>query len=123
MTPLFIWLLLFAPAANSDARLRQALQTKTGTVALPAGEFQISREITLPPDARNLAIDASKTTIKAAANFRGRALISIPGGMNVHITGLTLDGNREAVSRPAGLPPSETTFARFTPNNGILAEN
>ena len=123
MIPIFVWLLLFAPAPNSDAQLRQALQTKTGTVALPAGEFQISREITLPPDARNLTIDASKTTIKASATFRGRALIAIPGGMNIHITGLTLDGNREAVSRPAGLPPSETTFARFTPNNGILAEN
>ena len=123
MTAFFLWLLLFAPTPNPDAPLRQALQTKTGTVALPAGEFEIAREITLPPDARDLTIDASKTTIKAAATFRGPALIAIPGGSNVHITGLTLDGNRETVSRPMGLPPSGTTFARFTPNNGILAEN
>jgi hypothetical protein len=123
MTPLLLWLLLFAPSANSDAQLRQALQAKTGTVTLPAGEFEISREITLPPDARNLNIDASKTTIKAAAAFRGRALIAIPGGTNIHITGLMLDGNREAVSHPIGLPPVETAFSRFIPNNGILAEN
>ena len=123
MTPLLLWLLLFAPSASPDAQLRQALQTKTGAVALPAGEFEITRELTLPPDAHDLTIDGSKTAIKAAATFRGRALIAIPGGTNIHITGLTLDGNRDAVSHPTGLPPSGTTFARFTPNNGILAEN
>src|SRR5579883_797344 len=123
MTALFFWFLLFAPSANPDAQLHQALQTKTGSLTLPAGVFEISRELTLPPDARNLTIDASKTTIKAASTFRGRALIAIPGGTNIHITGLTLDGNRDAVSHPTGLPPSGTTFARFTPNNGILAEN
>ena len=125
MTAIFLWLLgfLFAPAANSDAQLRQALQTKTGTIILPAGEFEISGEITLPPDARDLTVDASKTTIKAAATFRGRALLAIPGGMNIRITGLTLEGNRQSVSRPMGLPPSGSTFARFTPDNGIFAEN
>src|SRR5581483_10900611 len=117
MTLLFLWLLLFAPSENSDAPLRQALQTKTGAITLPAGQFEIAREITLAPDVRDLTIDASKTTIKAAPGFRGRALIAIPGGVNVQIAGLTLDGNREAISHPAGLPPSGTTFARFTPNN------
>jgi parallel beta-helix repeat protein len=123
MTPLILWLLLFAPATNPDTPLRQALQTKTGHITLPAGEFELTREITLPPDAHDLTIDASKTTIKAASSFRGRALIVIPGGSNIHITGGTFDGNRTAVSRPMGLPPAETLFSRFTPNNGILAEN
>jgi hypothetical protein len=125
MNPFFLWILafLFAPPTNSEAQLSEALRTKTGNVTLPAGEFEIAREITLAPDAHDLTIDGAKTTIKAAASFRGRALIVVPGGANIHIAGLVLDGNREAVARPMGLPPVETLFSRFTPNNGILAEN
>jgi hypothetical protein len=33
-----------------------------------------------------------------------------------------MDGNRDAIARPLGLPPSEAMFSRFTPDNGILAE-
>jgi hypothetical protein len=113
---------LFLAAADPETQLRTALAAKTGVVSLPAGTIEISREIVLPSDAHDLEIKGSGTTIRAAATFRGRALIVLPAGKNINIHDLALDGNRDAVSRPTGLPPSEAMFSRFTQNNGILAE-
>ena len=47
----------------------------------------------------------------------------IPAGKNIKLHDLSLDGNRDAIARPVGLPPSEAMFSRFSPNNGILAED
>jgi hypothetical protein len=113
---------LLLSAATPEALLRAALEAKTGAVTLPAGVIEISREIVLPADAHDLDLRGSGTTIKAAATFRGRALIVIPSGKNIKLHDLSLDGNRAAVARPLGLPPSETMFSRFMPDNGILAE-
>jgi hypothetical protein len=120
----FLWVLalLFAPAPSTETQLRTALAAKTGSVTLPAGTIEISREIILSPDAHDLDIRGAGTTLKAAATFRGRALIVLPAGKNIKIHDLALDGNRDAVGRPTGLPPSEAMFSRFTQNNGILAE-
>lgn len=110
-------------AATPEAMLRIA---KTGVVELPAGTFEVTREITLPPDAHDLEIRAAKagTILKAAATFRGRALLALPGGRNIRIVNVTLNGNRDALqTKPLGLPPSDVMFSRFTPDNGILAEN
>src|SRR5271165_6880069 len=115
-------LLLFL-AADPEAQLRTALAAKTGAVTLPAGVIEISREIVLPSDAHDLNVQGANTTIRAAATFRGRALLVLPAGANINIHDLALDGNRDAVGRPAGLPPSEAMFSRFTQNNGILAES
>jgi hypothetical protein len=112
-----------ASGADPDAQLRAALTAKTGSVTLPAGIIEISREIVLPSDAHDLDIKGAKTTIKASATFRGRALIVLPAGKNINIHDLALDGNRDAVGRPTGLPPSEAMFSRFTQNSGILAES
>jgi hypothetical protein len=109
-------------AATPEAQLRTAFESKTGVVTLPTGVIEISREIVLPYDAHDLDLRGSGTTIKAASTFRGRALIVIPAGKSIKLHDLSLDGNRDAVMRPLGLPPSETMFSRFTPNNGILAE-
>src|SRR5579863_1895417 len=109
-----------APATESQ--LRTALLARTGAVTLPAGTIEISREITLPGDAHDLDLRGASTTIKAASTFRGRALIVIPAGKNIKVHDLSLDGNRDAIARPLGLPPSETMFSRFTPDNGLLAE-
>src|SRR6185312_5714837 len=109
-------------AATPEAELRTALAAKTGNVTLPAGAIEIPREIVLPADAHDLTIHGAATTIKASAQFRGRALIVIPSGKNIHIDGLSLDGNRDAAGRPQGLPGSDVMFSRFTANNGILAE-
>jgi hypothetical protein len=120
LLPLLIPLLL--SAASPEAQLRIALEAKTGAVTLPAGVIEISREIVLPLDSHDLDITGASTTIKAASTFRGRALIVIPAGKNIKLHDLSLDGNRDAIARPLGLPPSEAMFSRFTPNNGILAE-
>lgn len=109
-------------AAPTESQLRTALLAKTGAVTLPAGTILISREIILPSDAHDLDIRGAMTTLKAADTFRGRALIVIPAGKNIKIHDLSLDGNRDAVARPMGLPPSSAMFSRFVPNNGILAE-
>jgi hypothetical protein len=119
-------LLAFAAAltaAPTESQLRMALLAKTGAVTLPSGTIELTREITLPSDAHDLEIRGPMTTIKAAATFRGRALIVIPPGKNIKIHDLSLDGNRDAIGRAIGLPPSGTMFSRFMPNNGILAEN
>jgi hypothetical protein len=113
---------LLLSAATPETQLRTAFEAKTGAITLPAGVIEISREIVLPIDAHDLDISGQSTTIKAASTFRGRALIVIPTGKKIKIHDLSLDGNRDAVARPLGLPPSETMFSRFTPNNGILAE-
>ena len=111
-----------ASAATPESQLRTALEAKTGTVTLPAGVIEISREIVLPYDAHDLDLRGSGTAVRAASTFRGRALIVIPGGKNIKLHDISLDGNRDAVARPLGLPPSEAMFSRFMPNNGILAE-
>ena len=105
-----------------ETKLRAALQAKTGTVALPSGIIEISREITLPGDAHDLAIRGSETTIKASAEFRGRALIVVPAGKNIAIRDLLLDGNREAFTQPVASAPSGAMLSRVIANNGIVAE-
>jgi len=124
MVSVFLWVLalLFAPAPSTETQLRTALAAKTGSVALPAGTIEISREIILQPDAHDLDIRGAGTILKAAATFRGRALLVLPAGKNIKIHDLSLDGNRDVIGRPTGLPPSEAMFSRFTQNNGILAE-
>jgi hypothetical protein len=111
------------PAATPEAQLRTALLAKTGAVTLPAGVIEISREIVLPTDAHDLDIRGAGTTIKAASTFRGRALVVIPAGRNIKLHDLSLDGNRDAIERPLGLPPYSAMFSRFVPDNGILAES
>jgi hypothetical protein len=109
-------------AQGQETVLRTALAAKTGAVKLPGGVIEVSREIVLPGDAHDLDISGAGTTIRASAMFRGRALLVLSAGKNIKIHDLLLDGNRDAVARPLGLPPSEAMFSRFTPNNGILAE-
>jgi hypothetical protein len=109
--------------AADDTALRKALTAKTGVVTLPAGEFEIAREIMLPGDAHDLEIRGSSTILKASNEFRGRAMLVLLNGKNIRIRGLSLDGNRDAVGRMYSLPPMGTMFSRFVPANGIIAEN
>jgi hypothetical protein len=86
---------------------------------LSPGIHDLHREIVLSGE-HDLTIDASHTTLRAAADFRGRALLVCFRCRNVTIDGLTLEGNRDVLGRPHGLPPSNLTFAAFEKNNGIL---
>jgi hypothetical protein len=111
-----------ALAQTPEAALRTALAAKTGSVKLPAGVIEISREVVIAPDAHDLEITAPETTLKATAAFRGRALLVITGGRNIKIHGLSLDGNREKIGRPSGPAPADATWSRFTSNSGIIAD-
>jgi len=113
----------FAAEGEGAAAIRKALMAKTGVVTLPTGEFDIAREIMLPADAHDLEIHGSNTTLKATAEFRGRALLAILNGKNIRIHDLSLDGNRDATGRMFSLPAFGTMYARFVPANGIVAEN
>jgi hypothetical protein len=117
-------LLIFIGAALLNAQtLRDALKQETGAVKLPAGLVVLHTEIVLPASAHDLDIDGAGATLQLAPDFSGRAALVIPGGRNVRIKGLTIDGNRDKIRHEVqDLPPSNVPFARFTRDNGILAE-
>ncbi len=94
----------------------------TGVLQLPAGTFSISSELKLSPGAHDLEIRGNGTVLRAADDFVGRAILSCSGCRNITIAGITIDGNRERLASPVGLPPADRTFAEFTQNNGILIE-
>ena len=104
---------------------RQRLARGTGVVRLPAGIVEIDSPLEITEGARDMTITGapSGTTLRAASTFRGAALIHIHSGANIRLSGFTIEGNRTALARPAGLPPSDTPFSRFTGSNGILAED
>lgn len=95
----------------------------TGLVRLPAGVTDVQSEIRLPDGAHDLTISGSEhTTLRAAANFRGRAIFSCHGCRGVHFKDFSIDGNRAALEKPRPLAPSGDSFAGFYPDNGILVE-
>lgn len=95
----------------------------TGTAHLPAGVTEISSEIRLPDGAHDLTVIGDHTTLHAASNFHGRALLSCHNCRRVMFRNFGIDGNREAVARPMPLPPTDKSFASFFPDNGILIED
>jgi hypothetical protein len=98
---------------------------RTGILELPAGTLVLHRELTLPEGAHDLEIrgNPSGSTLVAAADFQGRALIYSKGATNLRFTGFDIKGSRAALRKPIGLPVSDTAFARYYRNNGIVVEN
>jgi hypothetical protein len=86
---------------------------------LPAGVVEVTAEMAIPANTELVGAPGG-TTLRAAANFRGRALV-VCTGANIRLRNFTVDGNRAALEVRAGLPPSNQPFARFTANNGVLA--
>ncbi|MEO8367838.1 MAG: right-handed parallel beta-helix repeat-containing protein [Candidatus Solibacter sp.] len=64
---------------------------------------------------------ASGSVLRAAPDFHGPALIVVRGS-HVILRDFTVDGNRRLTEARLELPPYNEPFARFTPNNGVLAE-
>jgi len=95
----------------------------TGTFRLPAGVTEVSSEIRLPEGAHNLKIVGDGSTLRAAANFRGRAILSCRGCRSIEFRNFAIDGNRDALGKPLPLPPTDKSFASFFPDNGILIED
>lgn len=98
---------------------------RTGVIELPAGKTVLHRELVVAEGAQNLEIraHAKGSTLEAAPDFQGRALIYSKGAHNLRLTGFRIEGNRAFLQKPIGLPGSDVTFASFYRNNGIVAEN
>ena len=116
---------LAVPGSEStgEARIRRALRAGTGVIELPAGEIEISSELSIAAGAHDLEIRGapSGTTLRAARGFRGRAIFVCESASHVRFAGFTIDGNRAQLEPRSGLPPSNQPFAQFTRGNGILA--
>jgi hypothetical protein len=99
--------------------------SRGGVVELPAGTLILHREIALPEGVRNLEIraDPAGSTLQAAPDFEGRALIYSKGATDLRLIGFQIEGRRAALRTPVGLPPSDVPFARFYRDNGIVVEN
>ncbi len=110
---------------TQESRIRKELERGTGLVQLPAGRIEVSSELVIPQGSHDLVLAGavSGTTLVASARFQGAAVLHIKSGKNIRIRNLVIDGNRAVLERPAGLPPSDVPFCRFTANNGILAED
>lgn len=115
----------FALAFTSCGPRLPDFSKRTGIVELPEGTVVVHREIVLPEGAENLEIrgSGSGSTLEAAPDFQGRALIYSKGAINLRLTGFRISGRRAVLEKPAGLPPSDVPFIRFYRNNGIVVEH
>ena len=96
----------------------------TGTLHLPDGVTEIVSEMKLPDGAHDVVIaGGNNTTLRAAANFHGRAIFSCHGCRRIRFTNFSIDGNRAALEKPLPLPPTDKTFASLFGDNGILIED
>ena len=95
----------------------------TGTFHLPPGVTEISTEIKIPEGAHDLTIVGDNSTLRAASNFRGRAILSGHHCQRIEFRNFAIDGNRQALEKHAPLPPSGESFANFFTDNGILIED
>jgi hypothetical protein len=87
---------------------------------LPAGVVELHSEIDVDAGCE-LRGSPSGTVLRLAPDFAGRAAIVVRGD-NVILRDFSIDGNRAALEARAGLPPSNTPFAKFTRANGVLAD-
>jgi hypothetical protein len=111
-------LALAACAAAAVLLLRPAPQARV--IHFEAGAVEISAPIEVAGS--RVEVRGEGTLLRAAADFKGPALLVCRGCSHVRIAGLALDGNRAALETRQDRPPYDVTFARFTPNNGILLE-
>jgi hypothetical protein len=86
---------------------------------LPGGVVVLHSELVVP--AGTELRGAGSTILRAAPDFRGRALV-VCAGPGIRLSDFQVDGNRAALEQPMGLPPYDRPFVEFTPNNGILAD-
>jgi hypothetical protein len=101
---------------------RELVLPVTGVLKLSGGVIEVHREMALPPSAHDLEIDGAGATLRAARDFRGRAIFTAKAGARIHFRDFTIDGNRDALEQRQGLPGYDTPFRAFTANNGILIE-
>ncbi len=59
--------------------------------------------------------------MKAADNFKGRAILVLENVERIHLHDFMLDGNRGKLAKPLEMAPPENAFRVWYPNNGVLA--
>ena len=116
-------LLLGACKQSPEAGLRKRLASQTsGTINLPTGVIDISAELQLAPGAHDLDIVGSGTILKAADEFKGRAILVASGARNLRLRDFTLDGNRIVLEKPIEAAPPENAFREYYLNSGVLVD-
>jgi hypothetical protein len=96
---------------SAESRLRKTFASQTtGVIRLPRGEVEISSELTLAPGAHDLEIVGDETRLKAANNFKGRAILVIENVARIHLHYLEIDGNRQKLAMPFEMAPPENAF-------------
>jgi len=68
-------------------------------------------------------IGGDQTTLRATADFRGRAVLSCLNCRNIKLFNFAIDGNRDAIGKPVPIAPWDKSFADFFVDNGILVED
>lgn len=108
-----------AYAQPNEAALRKQLASGRRHLQLPRGVVEIGSELVVP-EGLTLRGHPSGSELRAAAGFRGRALLVCRSG--VTLAGFSIDGNREALAKPLGVPHYDRTFISFFPSNAVLVE-
>ena len=107
-------LLLAGCASNS---------TPFQSINLQPGITEIHKEWVIPENAHDVEVVGAGSVLRAASDFRGRAIFVVKSGTRIRFRDFTIDGNRGALEQHVGLPGSDVPFRRFTVNNGILIED
>jgi hypothetical protein len=108
--------------ASEDA-IRTQIDSGARVIELPGGVTEVSSEIVVPDNSRNLEIRGSNSSVlRAAAGFKGRAVLSCSGCVGLRLEGFTIDGNRAAASRPRSIPPHDVPFSQWFTSNGVLLD-
>jgi hypothetical protein len=115
-------LLLLASACSRPIRDESALReavARGGKVSLPEGTIEIHGEI---PARGGLELvgRGPQSILRAAPDFKGRALIVFESAAGARLSDFAIDGSRESLEQRAGLPPYDVPFHRFTRNSGVL---
>ena len=93
------------------------------SIRLAPGVTEVHAEWPVPQGVQDLEVVGAGSTLRAAADFHGRAIFAVKGGRHIRFRRFTIDGNRDALEQRVELPGSDTPFRRFTLNNGILIED
>jgi hypothetical protein len=92
---------------------------RTGLFHLPPGVVELHSPLAIPAGAHDLEITGSPSTIlRAAEDFKGRALIQCFSGRNIRIHGFSIDGNR-TVRETFDMAPPENAFRLMYNKNGL----
>jgi Right handed beta helix region len=116
----FLVLALAASGCGTpQAKIQRALNRKSGTVQLPPGVVLIHSELKIPAGAHDLEIAGGNgTVLRAADDFRGRALIACAGAERIRLHGFAVDGNR-TFGQTQEMAPPENAFRLMYMENGL----